>query len=139
MFLNRKGYSMIEWALVIGVAVGVVALGQEVIKNSLERKSLLTAQYIMWNSLGEHMDDEDIEDYDGLRTKTSTTSAQNMYQLEKHSGEIKSVVEGTLGPNNLARNTKNVSVSVSEDLTGTTLENDPFFQGVPVEYKDMLP
>lgn len=135
MFLNRKGYSMIEWALVIGVAVGVVALGQDVIKNSLERKSLLTAQYIMWNSLGEKMENENIEDYDGLRTKTSTADSKRMYLLEKHSGEIKSVID----PSVSNRHTNNVSISVSEDLTGTTLENDPFFQAVPVEYKDMLP
>lgn len=138
MFLSRKGYSMVEWALVVGIAVGVVMLGQDLIKNSLERKALLTSQYVMWSSLGESMEDEDIEDYDGLRTKTSTAGAQRMYLLGKHSGEIKSVVEG-LGPEGIARNTKNVNISVAEDLTGPTLENDPFFQGVPVEYKDLLP
>lgn len=132
---------MIEWALVVGIAVGVVMLGQDLIKNSMERKMLLTSQYLMWKALdnpavaGDEKLTEDIEDQDGLRTKTSTTDAKRMYRLEKHSGEIKSVVD----PAASSRHTQNVNVSVAEDLTGETVENDPFFQGVPVDYKTLLP
>ncbi|HOX54296.1 MAG: hypothetical protein PHI86_01555 [Candidatus Omnitrophica bacterium] len=132
---------MIEWALVVGIAVGIVMLGQDLIKNSMERKMLLTSHYLMWKALdnpavtGDEQLTEDIEDQDGLRTKTRTADARSVYLFGKHSGEIKSVVD----PAGSSRHTENVNISVAEDLTGKTMENDPFFQGVPVDYKTLLP
>ncbi|MBM3248814.1 MAG: hypothetical protein FJZ10_05305 [Candidatus Omnitrophica bacterium] len=140
MLLKTKGYSIAEWALMLGVVIGVIALGQEVIKNSLERKALLTAQYLVWDSLEEEPFEEDLEDYDSSRTKTWSRDAKKAIQLEKHSGEVKSVMD----PAASQRISKSVNISVAGDMVG---EGDKapgvadmeqhFLDKVPVEYKEL--
>lgn len=116
MFLKRKGYSIIEWALLLGIVIGLLALTQDRLTRALETKGMLTAHQLLWREFdpNEPIDLSPGNDYDNTKSKTRTYDQTKMVQIEKHSGEKKSVV--VPNPRDTYRQTETVSVSTAGEM-----------------------
>ena len=126
MLLKRKGYALIEWSLIFGVVLGVLALTQKVFTKELERKMLVTSQYIMWDALGEEPDFDEGSDVDNSRTWSETKEARRIVRHENHAGQIRTFIDENyvLPDEDSNRHVERLGISVQGNLVGEGIDQD---------------
>jgi hypothetical protein len=129
MIRNHKGYSLIQWVLLIGVVIGIITISQSVLTKSVETKMWQTAAYVLWSSWQDTPDWTEASDYNNRRSATKVVDMKRIIRHENHAGEIRSRVS----PSSY-RKSRTMSTSVI-DSVGEGLE-DYFLDQVPIEVGD---
>ncbi len=109
--LKTKGNALMEWTIVFAALLAVSAMFQVPLKRAVQKKIVLTADYVLWKKWGQTSESEPPEK--NVHVLSTATQQQKATVSEDKNGKITSSLTG-IDPSKPTRIENRVSSSVEE-------------------------